>query len=180
MAKKKRTKVPKTGAQKGAEAALYAAQQVGVEAQRSRTRQASRGAFAARQLRSGGTSLQQYNLAKFKSDPFPALGGAPGLGSVGPASASSIGPRGATSTATSADGRKRIRQQENAQAKNRRKDNMSSSNNEELMQAKAAAKAKAKAAADAAKAKAKKKQQAKLTDSKGGTTKALGTKSTMS
>lgn len=179
--KSKSNTVPKSAAQKGAEAALYAAQQVGVESTRARGRQAAKGAFGSRTIRAGGTSLQQYNLAKYKSDPFPGLGGNPNLGAsspgAGPGPSSSGGrPAGPKSGATSADGKARIKQQAKAKAENRRKDNMSGINNAEKMAAQAAAKAKAKAAAAAAAAKAKKKKQQKLTDSKGGVVKATGTK----
>lgn len=181
--KKKKNTVPKTAEQKGAESALQASQRLALEGQRARTAQSSRGAFKARQLRSSGTSLQQYDLAKFKSDPFPSLGGGgiPNGGGVGPATATATPkPRGATSGAKGKDGKAGIRQQENAKAKNRRKDNMNSPNITEKMQEQAAWKAKQKAAAAAAAAKAKKKKQAKLTDSKGGNTKAIGTKPVMS
>ncbi len=185
MAKKKgkSNTVPKSAAQKGAEAALYAAQQVGVESTRARGRQAAKGAFGARSLRAGGTSLQQYNLARYKSDPFPGLGGNPNLGSSspGPGPAAQGGrPAGPRSGAASADGKNRVRQQNEAKAKNRRKDNMNGVNIAEKMQAQAEAKAKAAKAAAAAAAKAKKKKQQKLTDSKGGVVKATGTKVVMS
>lgn len=180
MAAKKKPKkpIPKSAAQKGAEAALQGAQKVALEAQRQRTGAASKGAFRARQLRAGGTSLQQYDLARFKSDPFPGLGGGQsGLGATPPggssASARASGPK---STAKSTDGKNRIKQQAKAKAENRLKTNPSGVNNAEKMEAQAAAKAKAAAAAKAkAEAAAKKKKQ-KLTDSKGGVTKAIGTK----
>ena len=175
--KPKTNKVPKSAEQKGAEAALQASQRLALEGQRARTAQSSRGAFRARHLHAGGTSLQQYDLAKFKADPFPSLGGGTNY-STGPGGRS--GPRGATSGATTADGRNRIKQQQDAKDKNRRRDNMNSPNTIEKMQAEAELKAKQKAAAAAAAAKAKKKKQTKLTDSKGGSTKALGTKATMS
>lgn len=176
--KKKASKVPRSGEQKGAEAALYSAQQVGIEAQRQRSRQAAKGAFGGRQLRAGGTSLQQYNLAKFKSDPFPGLGGQTSLGAPGGGSASVAG--GARSGARNADGRNRVKQQDKAKSENRRRDNMGGQNNAEKMQAQAEAKARAAAAAAKAKAAAKKKQQQKLTDSKGGNAKATGTKVVLS
>ena len=168
--------VDASAAQKGAEAALYAAQQVGVESTRARGRQAAKGAFGARSLRAGGTSLQQYNLAKYKSDPFPGLGGNPNLGAASPGGGSASIAKGAKSGAASADGKNRVRQQNDAKAKNRRKDNLNGVNIAEKMQAQAEAKAKAAAAKAKAEAEAKKKKQQKLTDSKGGNAKAIGTR----
>lgn len=177
--KPKSNKVPKSAAQKGAESALQASQRLALEAQRSRTAQSSRGAFKARQLRAGGTSLQQYDVGKFKSDPFPALGGGGYSGPSGSPGAGST-PKAATSGAKGKDGKTIIKQQENAKGKNRRKDNMNSPNTTELMQEQAALKAKQKAAAAAAAAKAKKKKQTKLTDAKGGSVKATTGKITQS
>lgn len=184
MAKKKgkSNTVPKTAEQKGAESALQQSQRIALEAQRQRTAQSSRGGYRARQLRAGGTSLGQYDMAKFKSDPFPALGGGGG-GTPGPAAnvnlAGGSGGRGARGGTTPA-GKARAKAQAKAKSENRLKTNPNGVNIAEKMEAQAAAKAKAKAAAAAAAAKAKKKKQQKLTDSKGGTTKALGTKAVMS
>lgn len=72
---KKSDTIPKTAAEKQAGAALYASQQVQVEATRQRSRAGSRGFIGGRQLRASGTDLQRYNMAKFTSDPFPALTG---------------------------------------------------------------------------------------------------------
>lgn len=169
--------IPKSAAQKASERALYAGQQVAVEQTRSRSRQASRGFTGNRQLRAGGTQLQGYDLEKFKSDPFPGLGGGtPNLGGGGQLPATAA-PR---SGATSADGRNRIAAQTKARSQNRRRDNMSGPNNAERMQAEAEVRAKAAAAKAKAKAAADKKKKAKLTDSSGGNKKAIGGKTTAS
>lgn len=75
-------KVPKTAAEKSAEASLTYAQQLGVAQTQARAAQTSRGAYRPRNLRASG-DMGRYNLARYKNDPFPELG----LGGGGPANA---------------------------------------------------------------------------------------------
>lgn len=69
----KTNKVPKTAAEKSAEASLTYAQQLGVAQTQARASQTSRGAYRPRTLRASG-DMGRYNLARYKNDPFPELG----------------------------------------------------------------------------------------------------------
>lgn len=71
MAAKKKTP-PMTAEMKAARASIRQATLLGVEQTQQRVRAVSRGAFGTRKLRAGGaSSLQGYELGKYKSDPFP-------------------------------------------------------------------------------------------------------------
>lgn len=67
-------KAPQTAQEKAARANLVAAEQASLEQVGTRVSTQSRGAFAQRRLRSGGTDLQRYSMGSYKDDPFPKFG----------------------------------------------------------------------------------------------------------
>ena len=176
----RRRPIPKTAAQKAAEKSLYLSQQTGVEQTRARGRTTARGYGGNRTLRAGGTSLQQYDMEKFKQDPF--LGQSGGGSGAGPGPAAAGGtPAAAPSRAkaadggnriTKAEGKRRVKAQKKSKAKNERRDSVNSPNvTEARLERERLAKAKAAAAAEAKRKRAA-KLKAKRTDSDKGNSRA--------
>ena len=170
----KKKAIPKTAAQKAAEKSLYLSQQTGVEQTRARGRTTARGYGGNRTLRAGGTSLQQYDMEKFKGDPFPGQnGGGTGAG-PGPAATTRGTPSAAPGRAkdndganriTKAEGKKRVKAQKKSKAKNERRDSVNSPNvTEARLERERLARAKAAAVAEAKRKRAA-KLKAKRTDS---------------
>lgn len=104
---KKSTKVPMTAEEKAARAALVTSSQLGLEAQTARVATQSKGAYKQRDLRSGGSELQRYNLGRFSDDPFPKLGGTTGGG--GNPGGAPVAPRSKPKPKAKAKGRKPVR-----------------------------------------------------------------------
>lgn len=98
-------KVPMTGEEKAARAALVRSQQLATEATQSRVSTASRGAFSSRRLRTGGTELQRYAIGGYGDDPFPKPGGYTG-GGANPSGPSSGTTRRTTSKPKKSGGKK--------------------------------------------------------------------------
>ena len=165
--KPKSNKVPKTAAEKSAEASLTYAQQLGVAQTQARAAQTSRGAYRPRNLRAGG-DMGRYNLARYKNDPFPelGLGGGAGPANAGGGTVQRTTQRTTVSSPKAPKPKKVTLKQANKQQK--------ATYDERARQAKVAA-AREKAAREAARKKAKAVSDGTTTNApaKGNTSKAM-------